>query len=105
MSKKDKKNQKGENNSINKESVVSFAATAFVLFSIFGFRPLSIVLVALASFGIGKLVGIMSTPLDTTTHNREDIKKEKTGGRMPSDICFLTCVKTAPVIRVSADYS
>ena len=85
MSKKDKKNQKGENNSINKESVVSFAATAFVLVSIFGFRPLSIVLVALASFGIGKLVGIMSTPLDTTTHNREDIKKENPDIPMSGD--------------------
>ena len=76
MSKKEKKNQKSES-SLNKESVVSFAATAFVLFSIFGFRPLSIVLIALASFGIGKLVGIMSTPLDTTTHNRRDMERQR----------------------------
>ena len=84
MSKKEKKNQKSES-SLNKESVVSFAATAFVLFSIFGFRPLSIVLIALAPFGIGKLVGIMSTPLDTTTHNREDIKKENPDIPMSGD--------------------
>ena len=84
MSKKDKRNQNGDK-SINKESVVGFAATALLLFGIFGFSPLGIILIAGASFGIGKLVGIMSTPLDTTTHNREDRKKETEDIPMPGD--------------------
>ena len=84
MSKKDKRNQNGDK-SINKESVVGFAATALLLFGIFGFSPLGIILIAGASFGIGKLVGIVSTPLDTTTHNREDRKKETEDIPMPGD--------------------
>ena len=59
----------------NRKSIIGFAASALVLTSIFGISPLALVFVAAASFGVGKLVGIMSTPLDTTTHNRQDVQR------------------------------
>ena len=43
-----------------------------------GMLDLNIPLVAMGAlmvFGIGKLVSIMATPLDTTTHNREDVAR------------------------------
>ncbi|MBQ9306718.1 MAG: 5-bromo-4-chloroindolyl phosphate hydrolysis family protein [Clostridia bacterium] len=72
MSKKDKNNEEGK---FNRKSIGSFVISAVVLTSIFGLSPLGVVLIAAASYGVGKLVGVMSTPLDTTTHNREDVKK------------------------------
>ena len=71
-----KKNKNNEESTFNGKSIVSFAISAIVLTSIFGLSPLGIIAIAAASFGVGKLVGVMSTPLDTTTHNREDRKKE-----------------------------
>ncbi len=41
-----------------------------------GFKWWAVGLIALAAYGIGKVVGIMSTPLDLTTHNRQDQPKE-----------------------------
>ncbi|MBQ6526882.1 MAG: 5-bromo-4-chloroindolyl phosphate hydrolysis family protein [Clostridia bacterium] len=76
MSKKNKNDKNKEKNEINGKSIIGFVSTAFVLFSIFGFSPFGLIAIAAASFGIGKLVGIMSTPLDTTTHNREDKRQE-----------------------------
>ena len=72
MSKKNKK----DDGKLNGKSIASFALSAVVLTSIFGFSPIGVLIIAAASYGVGKLVGIMSTPLDTTTHNREDRKRE-----------------------------
>mgnify|MGYP002623569190 CR=1 FL=1 len=87
------RNSEKEKGGLNLKSVASFAATAIVLTSIFGFSPLSIVLIAAASYGIGKAVGVMSTPLDTTTHNRQDREKKQ-----PEDIPMSGDNEADPVI-------
>ncbi len=69
------KNHHGKKGKPTKGSILGFGITALVLTSIFGISPLGVVLIAAAAFGVGKVVGVMSTPLDTTTHNREDVQR------------------------------
>lgn len=67
MSKKHKKN-KGRN-----KGMLSGGVTALILASIFHpFGFLDIAMVGLVAYLIGKLVAIMGTGLDLTTHNKQD---------------------------------
>ena len=55
-----------------------FAITAIGLGLLF--RPITMIKVAIIaaiSFAVGKAVGVMSTGLDLTTHNRQDRQPEK----------------------------
>ena len=56
---------------------VGLAIGAVVLTSIFGVSVPLVILIGAGAFGIGKLVGIMSQPLDLTTHNRQDRQKQE----------------------------
>ncbi len=59
-------------NSNPKAGGIGFVIGALILSSITGFSLTGIVAGVLVGLGIGKVVSIMGSGLDTTTHNRED---------------------------------
>lgn len=86
-----------KNNPGRKGGIIGFGVTALVLGSIFSTGGLSIMGIAViggVAYVVGKVVGIMTTPLDTTTHNREDkpvreiekMAKETTGNEVADDV-------------------
>lgn len=73
MSKNDRANRKARN-----KGVIAFGATALIMSSIF--HPSGILSFALLggfAYVVGKLVSIMATGLDTTTHNKQDLPKQE----------------------------
>ena len=56
---------------------IGFAITALALSSIFGFSLGGIILGTVIGLGIGKVVSIMGSGLDTPTHNKEDVERQR----------------------------
>ena len=67
----------GQNGKKKKNRGLSFAIVAFIGSAILNLSLPGMFFTVLGAYGIGKLVGVMSTPLDTTTHNKQDIKRQK----------------------------
>ena len=64
-------------NSNKKSGGIGFAITALALSAIFGFSPVGILVGIAIGAGIGKVASIMGSPLDTTTHNKEDVERRR----------------------------
>ena len=64
-------------NSNPKSGGLGFAITALVLSSVFGFSPFGIIAGVVIGLGIGKITSIMGSGLDTTTHNKEDVERQR----------------------------
>ena len=64
-------------NSNPKSGGIGFIVTALVLSSLTGFSLGGILIGVAVGLGIGKITSIMGSGLDTTTHNKEDIAKQR----------------------------
>ncbi len=64
-------------NSNPKAGGLGFAITVLALSSVFGFSPFGIIAGVVIGLGIGKVTSIMGSGLDTTTHNREDVERQR----------------------------
>ena len=64
-------------NSNPKSGGLGFIITALVLSSLSGFSLGGILVGVVVGLGIGKITSIMGSGLDTTTHNKEDIERQR----------------------------
>ena len=64
-------------NSNPKSGGLGFAITALILSSLSGFSLTGIIVGVVLGLGIGKITSIMGSGLDTTTHNRQDVERQK----------------------------
>ena len=64
-------------NSNPKSGGLGFAITALILSSLSGFSLTGIIVGVVLGLGIGKITSIMGSGLDTTTHNRQDLERQK----------------------------
>ena len=64
-------------NSNPKSGGIGFIVTALLLSSLTGFSLGGILVGVAVGLGIGKITSIMGSGLDTTTHNKEDIAKQR----------------------------
>ena len=64
-------------NSNPKSGGLGFIITALVLSSLSGFSLGGILVSVVVGLGIGKITSIMGSGLDTTTHNKEDIERQR----------------------------
>ncbi len=78
MSDKNSQETKGTK---KKNKALPFAIAAFVGAAILDFSLPGMLITVLAAYGVGKVLGVMATPLDTTTHNKQDVKRA-----MPADV-------------------
>mgnify|MGYP002625040028 CR=1 FL=1 len=78
------KNQ-AQNGKKKKSRAIPWAIAAFIGSAILDFSLPGMLITVAAAYGIGKLIGVMSTPLDTTTHNKQDQKKQPQNVPMSGD--------------------
>ena len=64
-------------NSNHKSGGIGFAITLLVLSSLSGFSLTGILVGVAVGLGIGKVASIMGSGLDTTTHNRQDVERQR----------------------------